>query len=305
MTAPAQRKKLLVVSSKREAQPLLAELRAAGHNVSLVDDLEQAAALLESGSFHQVMLSGREMSSLLRDLREAATGSSGDWRRSVSALAYDLRYLLGALERGIKELALQERGSARLSREISEVPRTISVLSGFLRELTEELSNGGAAEIVLSETDIEDIIETAAMAVYPSASERSQRLTVDVEEGLSTVRADATKVKRALSNLLHHASSRSPALSTVTVRAQAEDGDCVISVSYKGDTLTLSELRRLFSRAWRERHSAAADLARAQWLVEQQGGRLWVESEKAQGTCIFVCLPSAVRPSSRVASRAG
>jgi signal transduction histidine kinase len=303
VTAPAQRKKLLVVSSKREAGSLLADLRAAGHNVSLVDDLEQAAALLESGSFHQVVISGREMSSLLGDLREAAAGSHGEWCRSVAALAYDLRYLLGALEHGIMELARQERGSARLSRHISEVRHTISVLSGFLRELTEEMSSGGTGEIALSDADIEDLIETAAMAVYPSAAERSQRLAIDVDEGLATVRVDAVKLKRALSNLLHHASSRSPPYSTVTVRVHAENDDCLISVSYTGDTLTLAELRRLFSPAWRGRNDAGADLVRAQWLVEQQGGRLWVESEKAQGTSIFICLPSAVKPSSRVASR--
>lgn len=305
MTVPNHHKKLLFVGTRREAQPLLSELRAAGHEVSLVDDIEEATALVDSGGFHHAVLSAGQLASLLEEVREAGTANLREWRRSISAISYDLRHLLGALESSVHELARHEASkSARFARDISEIRRTISALSGFLRELTDELTNGAADDLAISPVDLEDVVETAAMTVYPSAQERSQRLVIDVDDSVSTIRADGTKVKRVLSNLLDHASRHSPRLSTVTVRAQPEEDGCVISVAYEGDTLTLSELRHLFG-ARPSRKEAAAGLARVQWLVELHGGRLWVESEKGQSTSIFVHLPSSVESKHRAASRAG
>ncbi|MGH8247447.1 MAG: hypothetical protein ACREUU_13565, partial [Gammaproteobacteria bacterium] len=104
MTAQDHRKRILFISLKREAEPLLAQLRAAGHEVSIVEDLDDAQALLASGAFDQAVLPG-ETTEALFSQRSLWEGSGGDsWRQSAAAIAHDLRNLLAALERCLREL---------------------------------------------------------------------------------------------------------------------------------------------------------------------------------------------------------
>jgi len=290
-------KKILVVSAKKEAEPTLGQLRAAGHQVSLVEDMDEAQALLASEGFNQALLPARTLASLLEQRALWDSADMDAWRRSASGIAHDIRALLRSVDSGIRELA--EGGQARRARdELTQARRTISVLSTFLAELTEELEGAFAEGLSLTSVNVEDAVETAAMAVYPSALERGQRLVIDVEEEVTRIEADGPKLKRVLTNLLQHASRSGPERGMVTVRARKEREDCVVAVSYAGDTITLSELRRLFAPPSPGGGAPGAGLSRVQRLVGQHGGRLWVESQKGSDTCIFVSLPMGATASS-------
>ncbi len=297
MTAPGDRKRILFVSPKKEAAPLLAQLRAAGHHVSLVDDLDQATALLTPGGFDQTLISGSALALLLKQ-RHLLEGTDADsWRRSTIAITHDLRRLLGSLE-SIVQPEGHDNALAAPGAEIAQVARTIKMLSVFLLELTEELDGGSGAGLALSRFDLEDAVETAAMAVYPSASDRRQRLVIDIDESVAYIVADRTKVRRILASLLAHASSQSGRLGTVSVRARRDLDECNVSVCYRGETMSTSELGDLFRPAPADSRPGVYTV---QSLVEAHGGRLWIESEKSSGTTIFVSLPSpAVVPGESV-----
>ena len=289
MTYPDHPKQILFVSLKEEAEPLLSELRAAGHQVSIVDRLEYAQSMLTTGAFDQAVMDGRVLGSLLarHSLWEQAGGDS--WRRSTLALAHDLRNLLQALERCTRHLAELEPVGGAERAELLDVLRTMSTLSIFLMELTDELDVSGTPELTVAVLDLEDAVEAAAVAVYPSASDRRQRLVVDIEEEARYVTADPTKIKRALSHVLSHASRVSPSHGTVTVRARRECDDCLISISYTAETVSLASVGELFRPAGIER--AGSGLYHVQNIIEQHSGRLWLESQRGTGTSVFVSLP--------------
>ncbi len=291
MTPPDNRKRILVVSLKKEAEPVLRQLRAAGHQVSVVQDMDDAQALLASGAFDQTILPSRTIESLLvqRALWERSGGDS--WRRSTAAIAHDLRNLLSALDRCTRDLEAEDFGTPR-GGDLPQLQRTMSTLSTFLLELTDEFDAGPRQDLSLKVLDLEDAVETAAIAVYSSASDRRQRLVIDIEERARYVRADSTKMKRVLSNLLLHASGQTPRLGTVTVLARRECGDCIISVSHTAETASLSGLTELFGAKDGRSDYSKGVLYGVQHIVEQHGGRLWIESERGAGTTIFVSFPS-------------
>jgi K+-sensing histidine kinase KdpD len=291
LTPHHDRKKVLVVSVKREAEPVLGQLRAAGHQVSLVEGMDEAQTLLASGGFDQSLLPARALELLLEERAFWQGTDTEAWRISTAGIAHDLRSLLRALEWSIRELTEADVDGMKTGGDLPQLTRTIAVLSAFLRELTSELEGDAQQGLSLSAINLEDVVESAAMAVYPSALERRQRLVIDIHDEVAQIQADATKMKRVLTNLLDHASRQSPSLATVRVGAQRENDSCVISISYVGNAITLSELRRLFSPATPMVHSAGGGLSRSQRLIEEHGGRLWVESQKGSGTCIFVSLP--------------
>jgi len=288
LTRPDDPKRILFVSLKEEAEPLLSELRAAGHQVSIVDKLEDAQAILASGAFDQAVIPGHALGPLLLEhsLWEQAGGDS--WRRSTVALAHDLRNLLQTLEQCTRSLADLEL-TGRTREDLLELLRTISTLSVFLMELTDELDADAASNLTIAVLDLEDAVEAAAVGVYPSASERRQRLIIDIAEEARYVRADPARMKRALSHLLSHASRQSPSRGTVTVRARRECDDCVISISYTAETVNLAGLGELFKPAGAE--GAGSGLYHVQTIIEQHSGRLWLESQRGTGTSVFVSLP--------------
>jgi len=289
LTRPDDPKRVLFVSLKEEAEPLLSELRAAGHHVSIVDKLEDAQAILASGGFDQTVIPAHTLELLLvqRSLWEQAGGDS--WRRSTAALAHDLRNLLHTLEQCTRRLAEFDLTGRAEREELLDLLRTISTLSIFLMELTDELDASGTPSLTIARLDLEDAVEAAAVGVYPSASERRQRLIIDIDEDARYVRADPTRMKRAFSHLLSHASRHSPNRGTVTVRIQRDCNDCLISISYTAETVSLSGLGDLFRPVGIER--AGNGLYHVQNIIEQHGGRLWLESQRGTGTSVFVSLP--------------
>ena len=280
----SDQKQILVIALKKDAQPVLGQLRGAGHRVSLVEDMDEAQALLGSGGFEQVILPAAILGTLLEHSAAWESAEVDHWRRTVSGLAFDLENLLTTLRRAIVP------GDGDLgSGPVDDAHHTISVLCGFLQELTTEIGAAPTRELRLSVVDLEDSIEAAAVTVYPSATERRQRLVINVEEPVSSVRADEVKLKRMLSALLKYASSRTPSQGRVAVHAYQEREEPVISISYEGGEMTRSELRRLFSPGAEE--ESPAGLARVRRLAEQHECRVWLESQRGAGTSVFLSLP--------------
>jgi signal transduction histidine kinase len=274
-------KRILFVAPKQEAQPVLAELRGLGHGVSLVEDLDEAAVLLDSGGFDHAVLPGASLLQLLEQRTLWETNDADKWRRAMAGLAHDIEYLLHSLRQ-----AIVQSGDIV---EAQETVRTISVLARFLAELTGELDAGSAQELQLSIFDVEEAVETAAVKVYPSAAERRQRLIIDVEEAAHNVRADPVKLKRILASLLDYASRYTPSSGSVKVRAFVDEQEPVICVSYPGEGLTRREIQQLFSPQGDREGSSG--LYRVQRLVEQHSCRLWLESERGVSTELFLSLP--------------
>jgi signal transduction histidine kinase len=256
--------------------------------------MAEAQALLASGGFDQSLLPARTLEMLLEERALWQGADVEAWRRSTVSIAHDLRSLLRALAWSIRELNEADEAGTKAATDLPQLGHTVAVLSLFLLELATELEGSADRELTLTAINLEDAVEAAAVAVYPSAIERRQRLAVDVQEEVAQIQADAGKIKRVLTNLLAHASRQSPTLGAVRVHAHREGDSCVISVSYTGDTITLSELRRLFSPLSPVSDFGTAGLSRVQRLVEQHGGRLWVESQQGSGTRIFVSLPQSL-----------
>jgi K+-sensing histidine kinase KdpD len=165
----------------------------------------------------------------------------------------------------------------------------MSTLSTFLLELTDEFDAGPRHDLSLRVLDLEDAVETAAISVYSSASDRRQRLVIDIDERARYIRADSTKMKRVLSNLLLHASGQTPP-GTVTVLARRECEDCIISVAHTAETVSLSGLTELLGVKDRvttpEEDSTACSISLSTRRAPLD------REERGAGTTIFVSFPS-------------
>jgi signal transduction histidine kinase len=84
----------------------------------------------------------------------------------------------------------------------------------------------------------------------------------------------------------------------IEIGCTQRDNECIISISDNGSGIPAEELSRVFVpfrrlRAHREIPGSGLGLYFAKTIVEQQGGRIWVESEVGTGSRFYVLLKRA------------
>jgi signal transduction histidine kinase len=142
------------------------------------------------------------------------------------------------------------------------------------------------------------------------AVEKGQELAWDWDPGLPRVRADRRRLERVLANLVGNAIKYTPAGGRITlgadVRAAGQDNQGTTAmarfwVSDTGSGIPEEDRLRVFEKfqRGREKHiegipGTGLGLAIAREIVEEHGGRIWIESAAAGGgSTFFFTLPLA------------
>ena len=139
----------------------------------------------------------------------------------------------------------------------------------------------------------EDICSQAALAeamerVRPAIEKR--KISLVVAGDLPRVRGNSVRLREAFYNLLSNAVKfvdKDPA--KITVGAKIVGQDCILSVADNGPGIPSEELERIFVPfrrlpMHRGLPGSGLGLYFTKIMIEQQGGRIWVESELGQGS---------------------
>lgn len=118
------------------------------------------------------------------------------------------------------------------------------------------------------------------------------------------VHADPRRMEQVLSNLIGNAIKYSPegGAIEVAIRAEHETHEALLSVQDQGIGIPLHEQAQVFGRFARASNAQAygirgtgLGLYLCRELVEQHGGRIWLESAEGRGSTFFVALPLALK----------
>jgi two-component system phosphate regulon sensor histidine kinase PhoR len=121
---------------------------------------------------------------------------------------------------------------------------------------------------------------------------------MDLPAGLPPVYVDELRLQQVLGNLINNAIKFTPPGGTVTVSADDVPGWLRIGVSDTGEGIAIEEQSRIFERFYQSESAAQGraggyglGLAIAKLIVEQHGGRIWVESRPGAGSTFRFTLP--------------
>jgi two-component system sensor histidine kinase BaeS len=155
-------------------------------------------------------------------------------------------------------------------------------LSHSLDSLAEGDAASGPPQ--LEPLDLAAAIRAALELAQPVLERAQLRLVVDVPERLPA-RANPDALAQVLGNLFSNAARYTPAGGTVTVRAERQPADLLVSISNTGDGIPPDDLARVFERFYRveksrdrARGGAGIGLSIVKQLVEAAGGRVGAES---------------------------
>jgi len=128
------------------------------------------------------------------------------------------------------------------------------------------------------------------------ADKKSQVLLQEVHSGLS-VRADPTRFKQVLMNLIGNAIKFTPEGGVIRLSAQRMEGVVRVEVRDSGPGIPAEEQERIFEAFYRlgeadqKTEGTGLGLAITKRLVELHGGNLGLESQPGSGSCFYFTLP--------------
>lgn len=229
----------------------------------------------------------------------------------LAHMSHELRTPLNAII-GFSELMLDEV-PGKINEEQRECLNNILHSGRHLLNLINEILDlskieSGKLELKLGEITLGRIIESLRSQITPLIEPRKQSLEVEIEEGLPPVRADKTKVKQVLLNLLSNASKFTPDGGKLKIEAKREGDWCRVSVIDTGSGIRKEDQNRIFEAFAQlgnpnKKGGVGLGLAISKQIVEKHGGRIWVESEYGKGSKFTFTLPLASTSSSKGSNR--
>jgi two-component system, OmpR family, phosphate regulon sensor histidine kinase PhoR len=215
----------------------------------------------------------------------------------VSTVSHDLRSPLTAIL-GYVELLDRVGPLNELQHEfISRVQFNVQTITSLINDLLDlgriEAGFDARNEIVPIQAMIKEVIDEMSS----SANEKSQQLLVDLSPELPVTLGDPVRLRQMLSNLVGNAIRYTQAGGTIQVRGHAEGDQVILQVVDNGPGIPLADQPYIFDKFYRASNIPAEipgtglGLAIVKSIVENQQGRIWVDSNPGQGSTFTVVLP--------------
>jgi PAS domain S-box-containing protein len=162
--------------------------------------------------------------------------------------------------------------------------------------------DGAPFQLDVKPTDIAVQINEAVAAIRERMEVRDLTLSLDVADDLPLARADPTRLRQVLDNLLSNACQFTYPGGQIKIRAQVYEADSsgflLVSIADTGVGIAPEEQERIFEPFHRaenplevEASGVGVGLTIARSLVQAHGGRMWVKSKPGQGSIFYFTLP--------------
>ena len=238
----------------------------------------------------------------LEKARDAALAASRAKSEFLANMSHELRTPLNAII-GYSEMAMEELDA---DSQMHEDMKVIRKAGGHLLTLIDDVLDiskieADRVELVTENFPVSDLIGSVEETIKPVAENNKNRIVATIEDGISLVRADRTRLRQVLFNVVSNANKFTKE-GTVSISARNIERDGVrwvqFDVTDTGIGITKEQQAKLFqpfvqadSSTTREYGGTGLGLVICKRLTEMMGGTIELESEKGKGTTIRICLP--------------
>jgi two-component system phosphate regulon sensor histidine kinase PhoR len=183
----------------------------------------------------------------------------------------------------------------RLQRELLRLQELVN----DLLELSRLENTVPGRGLQLAPVHLPQLVEQVWAGLRPLAEQRGVRLELQHPEGL-TVQGDASRLHRALLNLIDNALRYSPDGAAVEVSLSSRGGWCQLSVRDHGPGLSRDDLQHMFERFYRgdpararsQRAGSGLGLSIVQQIAVTHGGRIQASNHPEGGALMDLLLPT-------------
>ncbi len=219
----------------------------------------------------------------------------------VAMVTHELRAPVAAIEQQLtvilKGLAgeINERQARMLGRAKERAKGLLDLVKDLL-----DLSKieAGMQVQYMEPVDIGALLSKVVELMQTQAEQKGLTLEFELEDGLSSVNADASNMEGVFTNLISNAIKYTPEGGLVRVTGKKEGGYIRIDVQDTGIGISEKDLPRIFERFYRVKTEKTRQivgtglgLSIVKQVVDAHLGTIDVQSVENQGTCFTVRLP--------------
>jgi len=250
---------------------------------------QSALAMQNARLFHELEIASQHKSTFVANM-------SHELRTPLNAIiGYSEMLQEDAVDEGAEDLVPDLKRVNTAGKHLLELINSILDLSKI---------EAGKMELQLEEFSVADTVEGIRDVIQPLAEKNGNRFEVDCEASIGVMRADLTKVRQVLFNLLSNACKFTEnGIVSLTVSNEVVAGDAWVTfeVTDTGIGLTAEQLGRLFQEfsqadaaTTRKYGGTGLGLALSRRLARLMGGEVTVASTEGQGSTFTARLPANV-----------
>lgn len=214
----------------------------------------------------------------------------------ISSVSHELRTPLTAIQGWSETIMSMGVGDMETTQKGM---RVISSETGRLSDMVEELLDfsriqDGRFKLNKDKMDILAELEEAVLIYTEHAHREGKQLIYHDIEMLPFIYGDRNRIRQVFINIIDNALKYSDEGDTVTVRAEADENNIVITVSDTGCGIAEKDLplvKEKFYKANNTRRGSGIGLAVAAEIVSMHDGTLDIDSEENVGTTVTITLP--------------
>ena len=215
----------------------------------------------------------------------------------LDSVTHEFRTPLTSIKASVSSLlttpSLNDDERKELLTVIDEETDRLNRLVGEASEMAQ--LDSGMVKLDLKPHDIADVIDSALEATRHLL--QKHKVEVSIASGLPPVTMDVERIREVITHLLENAGKYSPAGTTVTVTAERQARNIVVSVADHGPGIDSFEQPLIFEKFYRGRnqqyaaHGTGMGLAIAKVIVEAHSGTIGVVSQLGSGSVFSFSLP--------------
>jgi signal transduction histidine kinase/CheY-like chemotaxis protein len=227
----------------------------------------------------------------------------------LAQMSHELRTPLNAII-GYSELLQEEAGAAGHAEYLPDLRKIVEAGRHLLTLINDVLDlsklEAGKMELCLETFEVGPLVAGVVDTVRPLADKNGNALEVRCPEQAGLMRADPTRVRQVLFNLLSNAckfTSRGQVVLEVERRAAPDADGVTFRVRDTGRGIKPEELKRIFqpfeqgdAATTRQYGGTGLGLSISRRLCQMMGGEIDVESRWGEGSTFTVRLPAEVDP---------
>jgi two-component system NtrC family sensor kinase len=223
----------------------------------------------------------------------------------LGTAAHDLKNPLNAIRLGA-DLLNDAPLSDQQRKALSMMERATESMTNLITALLETIRVESTSNLAYEPCQVNDLVRRAIEDLRPLAEAKNHTVAYAQPEEPILIMGDPGRLNSVMTNTLSNAIKFTQPEGRIEISVKEDEEHVTISVKDNGPGIPEEEIDRVFDHLFRGRitvqdpdnpiEGTGLGLALAKTVIEQHGGRIWVESELSEGSKFHFELPREPTP---------